>query len=140
MTSMLFTPSICHSYQKNNRNKKPLVAYTRATVINSVQQDSSPEQICLHFEIHRSGNRNVCGQMHAQGGLKGIPMMLCGQQLVKSVFKGLDEWVSRVITRPRMGPSLGFVSNVVVFLGSTSVTYYSLFYASFDLYHAIGGD
>ena len=32
-----------------------------------------------------------------QGGLKGIPMMLCEQQLVKSVFKGLDEWVSRVI-------------------------------------------
>ena len=24
-------------------------------------------------------------------------MMLCGQQLVKSVFTGLDEWVSRVI-------------------------------------------
>ena len=24
-------------------------------------------------------------------------MMLCEQQLVKSVFKGLDEWVSRVI-------------------------------------------
>ena len=32
-----------------------------------------------------------------QGGLKGIPMMLCGKQVVKSVFKGLDEWVSRVI-------------------------------------------
>ena len=45
-------------------NKKLLVAYTRATVINAVQQDSSPEQICLHFEIHRSGNRNVCGQIH----------------------------------------------------------------------------
>ena len=32
--------------------KKLLVAYTRATLIISVQQDSSPEQICLHFEIH----------------------------------------------------------------------------------------
>ena len=38
----------------------------KATVINSVQQDSSPEQICLHFEIHRSGNRIVCGQMYAR--------------------------------------------------------------------------
>ena len=47
-------------------DKKLLVAYTWATVINSVQQDSSPEQICLHFEIHRSGNRIVCGQMHAR--------------------------------------------------------------------------
>ena len=36
-------------------------------------------------------------------------------------------FVSNVFTRPRMGPSLGFVSNVF-FLGSTSVTYYGLFY------------
>ena len=40
----------------------------------------------------------------------------------------MSEYVSAVITRPRMGPSLVFVSNVLFLLGSTSVTYFGLFY------------
>ena len=37
--------------------------------------------------------------------------------------------IELVITRSRMGPSLGFVSNVFI-LGSNSVTYYGLFYCT----------
>ena len=55
-----------------------------ATVTNFEQQDSSPEQICLHFEIHRSGNsnRNVCGQMHARTS----PACYMAEQYVLTYF------------------------------------------------------
>ena len=44
-----------------------------------------------------------------------------------SAVDSIIESMVKTITRPRMDPSLGFVSDVF-FLGSTSVTYYGLFY------------
>ena len=37
-----------------------------------------------------------------------------------------------LITRPRMGPSLGFVTDVFLFFVLSSVTYYGLFYCTIE--------